>query len=445
PLWYLQTVEGRRPDVTIEYVVPGEGTYSQTWVNRITEELGNGRSVIATYIDETAYTQLPPAEPVAEALLFRQAPRTELPNNFSAFALHLNDQAQVIGYQLTRTSVEIGLETKLTIAWQANKPVPFFVHLLDESGNIVAQADIIALPQAQGLTLTQFHLTPRRGPGEFTIRLGSGSDFAKIGTLSVTLASMPAATQHPVYRPLAGERPSTTLIGYDWDTTLLGQTRLYLHWKNEAGYWSTTHDNPTTTDLAALLPTVLAPWGLQVNQTIPSAKPNDHYVPLGQGIIWTGKSLYDLQMSLSPDNEYRLPMQFVNGRPLLRDYVVSTRLVGLEEDNFSWAWCDLVDGIPAMGGIPTLKWIQGSQVNAPRTIIFPPRTGPASFTEYCQSDKPAPSAPFLYVDNAATPNQTVSGILRLYDAFTNRPLPILDERITAVYSWIPLGEVEIGE
>ncbi|MCB9006931.1 MAG: hypothetical protein H6656_06150 [Ardenticatenaceae bacterium] len=140
-----------------------------------------------------------------------------------------------------------------------------------------------------------------------------------------------------------------------------------------------------------------------------------------------------------------LPMRFINGRPQLRDYVVSTRLVGYEPDNFTWAWCDLVDGIPAMGGIPTLKWIQGSRVQSPRTVIFPSRTEPASFNGFCQSDKPAPGAPILFVDNAATPGQTVGGILRLYDAFTNRPLPILDERITAVTSWIPLGEATIGE
>jgi hypothetical protein len=31
-----------------------------------------------------------------------------------------------------------------------------------------------------------------------------------------------------------------------------------------------------------------------------------------------------------------------------------------------------------------------------------------------------------------------TGALTLYDAFTNRPLPILDERITAGQPWMPL-------
>jgi hypothetical protein len=98
-----------------------------------------------------------------------------------------------------------------------------------------------------------------------------------------------------------------------------------------------------------------------------------------------------------------------------------------------------------MGGIPTLKWIHGSQVQSPRAVVFPPHTDPATFNDFCQSDKPAPDATILFVDNAATPGQTVSGILHLYDAFTKRPLPILDERITAVTSWIPLGETTIED
>ena len=443
PLWYLQTVEGQRPDVTIEYVVPGAGAYSQTWLAEIELGLVNGRSVIATYIDEDAYAALPPAEPIGEALLFRQSPLVTLPADFLPLSLTLNEGVQILGYRLEQPEVEIGLEARLTIAWQAEAATPFFVHLLDETGSIVAQADGQATPQPDGLSLTQFRLTPRRGPGSFNLRLGSGSDFAQIGTLPVILASLPPATRNPVYRPVYPSQTPLRLIGYDWDSTLPGQTRLYLHWHNGSGYWSTSHDNP---DLVGLIPPTLGPWGLpQPSWTLHEPTGGSHYVPLGQGIVWTGGSLTDWQTAVSPGSSHDLPMRFINGRPLLRDFVVSTRLVGYDVANFTWAWCDLADGVPAMGGIPTLKWIQGSTVVEPRTVIFPPRSEPARFTGFCQSEKPAPGAPILYVDNTATPGQTIGGILRLYDAFTNRPLPILDERITAVTSWIPLGEAKIGE
>lgn len=445
PLWYLQTVEGQRPDVTIVYVAPDEELYSQTWANEIAAGLANGRSVVATFIDEDAYASLPPPEPLGEALLFRQNPRSALPANFTPLTYDFDEETQVLGYALTETEIEIGQEARLTLAWQGTESVSFFVHLLDESGSIVAQADVQARPQPEGVTLTQFRLTPRRGPGSFTLRLGSGSQFTEIGSLNVTLAALPPATQNPLYRPSV-DAAGQTLIGFDWDTTLPGQTRLYLHWQNEAGTWSTVHDNPSQADWPNLLPPIVGPWGIRQPGWQPAeATAESHYVPLGQGIVWTGRALTDLPTPLSPNSSYALPMQFMNGRPLLRDYVVSTRLVGFEADNFTWAWCDLVDGIPGMGGIPTLKWIHGSQVHSPRTITFPPRSEPARFFGFCQSQKPAPDVPILYVDNAATDGQTAGGILVLYDAFTNRPLPILDERITAVYSWIPIGTITIRE
>ncbi len=276
-----------------------------------------------------------------------------------------------------------------------------------------------AIPQSEGITLSQFHLTPRRGPGNFTLRLGSGADFAEIGTLPVILAALPPATQNPVYRPVLGTVPRQTLIGYDWDTTFPAQPRLYLHWHTDDGYFSTIADSPS----APTVEDALAVWGLpRPSWPIPPTPDAAHYVPLGQGLVWTGRSLADGPTAVSPGQSYDLTMRFVNGRPLLRDYVVSTRLVGYETDNFTWAWCDLVDGIPAMGGIPTLKWIHGSVVAEPRTVHFPPRGEPASFTGFCQSEKPAPGAPILYVDNTAVAGQTVGGLLVVYDAFTNRPL-----------------------
>ncbi|MCB8976536.1 MAG: DUF2723 domain-containing protein [Ardenticatenaceae bacterium] len=442
PLWYLQTVEGERPDVTIEYVEPREGPYSLTWVAQIEKGLANGRAVIATYIDDAAYANLPPAEPLGEALLFRREPLTELPNNFTPLSLTFNDTVQIVGYRLEQPEVEIGQTVHLTVAWKGETTAPLFVHLFDETGSIVAQADITATPQPAGITLTQFQLTPRRGPNEFALRLGSGPDFAEIGTLPVKLAALPAATQNPVYRPVLGTAAPQTLIGYDWDTTLPGQTRLYLHWRSGDGFFSTIADAPEM----PVVDDVLTVWGLpRPFWSIPPASDEAHYVPLGQGIVWTGQSLNEGPVTVTPNHNYDLTLHFLNGRPLLRDYVVSTRLVGYEADNFTWAWCDLVDGIPGMGGIPTLKWIQGSVVADPRMIIFPPRSEPAHFTSFCQSEKPAPGAPILYMDNTAVTGQTLSVLLVVYDAFTNRPLPILDDRITAVTSWIPLGEAKIGE
>ncbi|MCB9006932.1 MAG: DUF2723 domain-containing protein [Ardenticatenaceae bacterium] len=288
PLWYLQSVENERPDVTIEYVAPGEGVYSQTWVSEIEEGLRNGRSVIATYVDETAYTALPSADPLGEALLFRQTPRTELPASFTPLSLTFGDGVQVLGYALEQNDVEIGLEARLTLAWQGAATTPFFVHLLDETGSIVAQADVQAVPQPEGITLTQFRLTPRQGPGEFSLRLGSGPDFSEIGTLRVNLASLPPATQNPLYRPILASPDSQALVGYDWDKTLPNQTRLYLHFQTNGGYFTTTFDVAEGPEMDGML----AIWGMP-NQSwqVPEPPAEAHYVPLGQGIVWLGNAL----------------------------------------------------------------------------------------------------------------------------------------------------------
>ena len=111
-----------------------------------------------------------------------------------------------------------------------------------------------------------------------------------------------------------------------------------------------------------------------------------------------------------------LNQEFRSGRPINRDYVVSVRLIGLEPDGFHWAWWDLRDSVPAMGGIPTLKWVEGSLVRSPHRVTV------------------SPDAP---------PGQVLTGALTLYDSFTRRPLPILDERITAGQPWIPLCQAVV--
>jgi hypothetical protein len=77
-----------------------------------------------------------------------------------------------------------------------------------------------------------------------------------------------------------------------------------------------------------------------------------------------------------------------------------------------WAWWDLNDSVPALGAIPTLKWIGGSRVYDPHVVM---------------------------VDGAAVNGQTVGGLLVVYDAFTGRPVAILDEGISQETTWIPLG------
>ncbi|MCB8951512.1 MAG: DUF2723 domain-containing protein [Ardenticatenales bacterium] len=422
PLWYAQEVLGARPDLRIRYVPPGGEPYAQTWANEIAAELAAGQDVIATWYNADAYAALPPPEPLGEAFWFRQTPRTALPADFAPLDLQLGS-AHVRGYALQPAAVPIGAEAVLTVAWEttatSSTPTNWYAHVRQEDGSLVAQGDVPAFSAPTGLTLTQLRLTPRLGapPGETTIYLGvagAAEPARPLAALTILPMSRPPITAHPTFRTLPSGRPLLRLVGYDWDTTLPGQTRLYLHWQTEQGYQTEVRDNVDAANPG--LPDWFGPWGqMRPFRLRPPA--NEHYVPLGAGIVWTGGTLAS-SGPLTPGRSVTVSPVFRAQNVVQRDLVVSLRLVGYEEDGFHWAWWDLGDSVPALGGIPTLKWIAGSQIRDPHPLRISPD---------------------------ATPGQTIDALLRLYDAFTQRPLPILDERLTAAAIWIPTGPATISQ
>ncbi len=425
PLWYLQKVEGLRPDVEVRFVYPEAAPYAATWAQRIAAELAADRNVIATHFDENAYRDLPPAEPLHEAFLYRQEPLLSLPADFVPLNQVLGGAVRLLGYRVMTPAVEIGAETAVTLAWEPVSDIPsglaLFAHLVNASGQIVAQDDHQAPPQAAGIILTQFWLTPRLGtlPGPHTISVGAytsgpllneaGNARTAVATLTVQAMSQPPYTAHPLHRPLVDE--ARMLIGYDWDTTLPGQKRLYLHWQTPVGFVTEVRDNLAPWELT--LPSFVGAWGIpRTHWRLNAGWDNGRYVPFGQGVVWLGGTLTKLDTPVS------LPQKFASSYPITRDLVVSVRLIGYQPDGVSWAWTAQDDGVPAMGAIPTLKWIAGSQVASPHRLPIDPK---------------------------AIPGQQIGATLRLYDAFTNRPLPILDERITDRFPWVPLGQLNMPE
>jgi len=428
PLWYLQEVEQMRPDVSVRFVYPTGEPYADTWARQVGEALAAGQDVISTHYDGDAYAALPAPEPLDEALLFRQAPRTALPADFTPFDLVLGGRLQILGYRLDHTRVAVGEEAALTVAWrpmgEPPAPLTLFAHLVGGDGGLYAQNDVAAAAQPQGITLTQLRLTPRPGaqPGDYALLLGAygtealpdrdGQPRTPLATLAVAPAAWPPATQQPLARRLA-EESGRRLVGYDWDNTLPGRRRLYLHWQTAAGYVTEVRD-----DGPGALPPYVGPWGA-VRRDWPALArgAGGYYVPLGQGIVWAGAPLPPAPPA-GPGEAFTWSHRFLSGRPVERDYVVSVRLIGYQGEGPLWGWWDLDDSVPAMGAMPTLKWIGGSRVRSPH---------------------------FVRVAPTAAAGQALGGALTLYDAFTGRPLPILDERITAETTWVPLGRAEVGK
>jgi len=243
-----------------------------------------------------------------------------------------------------------------------------------------------------------------------------------------------------------------TIIGTDYDTGVPGQVRVYLHWAGpgveaplqlldasgalvgqghvpalERGQYATTVlDFPTLPTLDEILSGArLYPvpdgivlldgdrprrWNLLFGTPapLPAPAPGERYVPFGDSLILTG--FEGPAGDLEPGGDVTLGLRFLSMRPLERDYIVSTPLTGLNPDG-TWAWRsadDTVDTVPALGAIPTLKWIRGSTIFDPHNVTIP--------------------------DNA--PPVPVTGSLVIYDHFTQAPLPFLDERLDLA---VPLG------
>ncbi len=424
PLWYLQTIEGRRRDVDIHFVFPTAEPYEETWARRIREGYEDGRPVLATHFHEGAYATLPAWEPIGEAYLFSPESREALPNNFTPLALELGSAVEIVGYRLEHDSAEIGQETLLTLAWQplaSMENLSLFAHLVGADGQLYGQHDQAVFGRIGGLTLTQFSLTPSFGaaPGDYAIMIGAytpeplldgaGESRTNIASLTVTAMSNPPYTANPVYRTVPSGRPLLRLVGYDWDHTL-DSPRLYLHWQTEEGYQTEVREGFSSADL--VLPDWFGPWGIQREHKLADDNPNNQYVPFGQGIIWHSRSTVDFPPTVNPDQTITLRQPFFSNQPVVRDLVVSVRLVGYEPDGFHWAWWHLDDNVPALGAIPTLKWMAGSAVIDPHLVTVSPD---------------------------ASPGQQIGALLRLYDAFTGRPLPILDNRIGQEAPWVPTG------
>ena len=424
PLWYLQEVEGQRPDVAVRFVFPTGEPYDTTWARRTAEALAEGRPVVTTWLPATPLPDLPVPEPLDEALLYPQTPRESLPPGYEPVRSVLGSAVELLGYRVEEphdATLMPGAESIITIAWRPTAALPadlsLFLHLVGEDGVLYAQDDRSA-SAAEGVTLTQFRATPRPATpqGELTVYVGASADGQRqaLTTISIANTHDRPLTRNMVRRTSV-EPNAYGLIGYDWDHTLEGRDRLYLHWAGgfADGYWTTVVDDAASAALD--LPPYRGPWGVSVRHwRFPRGQDGGHYVPLGQGIVWTGGTLNGL--SAAAGESLTLNQEFRSGRPINRDYVVSVRLIGLEPDGFHWAWWDLQDAVPGMGGIPTLKWVEGSLVRSPHRVTV------------------SPDAP---------PGQVLTGALTLYDSFTRRPLPILDERITAGQPWIPLCQAVV--
>lgn len=448
PLRYLQEVEGVRPDVEVEYVAPRGESLARTWVRSI-ESYVDERPVVVARAFENEYGDLPyRVEPLGEAFLVRQEPRAEVPAEMTTLDVTLGERVKLLGYRLEEENTEPAQPLAMTLAWSPVdgpiEDVALFAQLIGPEGRLWSAAQD---PRHSGervapdeIILDRFVIYPllHVPPGDCTLVIGAytsdgrlatgdGSDAVRLDTVRVRPSTTRPVSEHPRFFRFRG---GPTLIGVDYDVGGDGQPRTYLHW---AGPGEVSHLLLTSADDAVLtagrvpalergqyttialdrpgIPARLVVlgeggtrrWNLLFRGPIPlpSPKSGGRYVPLGGAMVLTG---FDAPTKgLDPGGEATLSLRFRGQRPLERDYIVSAALTGVNSDG-TWSWRAPHDAVPALGAIPTLKWIRGSEVLDPHRMMIP-------------------------VDASDVP---VVGSFSVYDHFTQRLLPPLDERIDPV-------------
>ncbi|RMF28184.1 MAG: hypothetical protein D6759_16350, partial [Chloroflexi bacterium] len=142
------------------------------------------------------------------------------------------------------------------------------------------------------------------------------------------------------------------------------------------------------------------PWRFGQEQVaLPAPSPTARFVPLGDAMALVGVAA---RGAPRPGETFVLDLTFIALRPLVEDYATSVRLADEEG-----RWLAVHDSQPALGAIPTLKWIRGSRVVDRHRL-----TVPADFA-----------------------GSVVEATLVAYERFGNLPLPPMGPGLGAV----PLG------
>ena len=406
PLRYLQQVEQLRQDVEVVEVYPVAGEeYRDTWLRRVRETPPEQPLLLAHCYEFSGYT----TEPWAAGFLLRPRPVAQPAAPLTPAGATFGAQVELLGYGLQQEQFRPGETAEFTLAW---RPVgvldvasSFTLRLTDMEGRLLAQADRalgsdcdpgevrfvrLSLPLHSFLppgrypvTLGAYTLTDA---GFETLTVAEGQAAVPLAWLNVVSATRPPFTLHRRSLPFAG---GPTLGGVDYDRSLPGFLRLYLRWEGpaeggmvvwmrtasgleaaalipplSAGAYQTVVldfqgavDGPlwlTLTDAQGQVQTAAGPWGWPVQEVrLPASAPSARFVPLGDEMALVGVEAHPA----GPGETMTVDLTLVALRPLTSDDRTSVRLMDGEG-----RWLTAHDGQPALGAVPTLKWIRGSRV-----------------------------------------------------------------------------------
>ena len=471
PMWYLQMVEGLRPDVQVQYVYPeGAEPIAETWLRRMSRAAAKGPTLVTNQYPEFRNTSYV-LTPAGGAYLVSQGEATRAPEDAKSLQVLLGERIELISYTASPLALGAGETVAVRVYWaprvKLDRDYSVFVHLIGEGGVPIGQGDTrhaAAQYEVGQMILDEYHipLLPTVRPGRYQLVAGvyfspaeggwerlvtaDGRDTVPLAMVEITPSMVAPVTQHNIQ---ARSSLGYTLLGVDYDRSVADQLRVYLHWRADRdsslapevvlrsqGNLVATAALPlvlpgacfsTVSDMTASVTNVeielrvsaenaSGMWwmlrGVPVGHrlTLPAAASDSRYVPLGGEMVLVGVTF---PRQVVAGKAMKVELRFLAARPIVNDYTVSVSLSG--QDGVFWAQHD---GTPAMGAIPSLKWIRGDRIRDEHRVIVPA---------------------------AATGAGQVW--LTVYDAFTIQPLAVLDERLARLGQGtrLELGSVEVGQ
>ncbi len=436
PMWALQDIEGLRRDVKVEYVYPrGAQPYADTFAEQAAASAQAAPTYVTSVFAVPYQTRGLVATPVGNLALWVIDSGSAQRHTSAVNALAVFDQRiAVLGVTVTKKTAQAGQSAPIVLAWTALRPVQdgesLTVRVMRNDGRLAANADVRLDPGqpvgAQRTVRLSLGIPLDLQPGNYRVLVGAyragaaglvelkdgaGVDFTPVSEVRIALSSTPAVSMHPLS---VGLSDGAWLTGIDYDTGIADKLRLLTHWQSGAHPLTVTVQNAGGQALAA--PAVLPaatdgpgyftlifdmPPARQVHLAIdrqagrisvPDATAGERYVPFSDQMILVGSSIQHIGSQLKVD------LQWLSARPLTHDDIVSVRLQGN-------AYRSAHDGEPALGALPTLKWIAGSLVTDRHPFDLGGYEG------------------------------ALRGSVVVYDAFTEEPLPPLDERYENLISF----------
>ena len=465
PLWYLQWVEGQRPDVEVRYVYPVSGQeYGDTWKDRIDAVAGERPLLLTHAYEFPEYT----LEPFGWGFWVHERPFFGEPAQLhpvdGLFSEEGAGSVRLLGYHLSRDQASPGQALELTLAWKAEaelKTAPSFtVGLLDQDGQRLTQADRFLgtgytvgevrferlvlplypdIPSGSHTLTAQVYSSGETGffvwplaPNEGAAP-GNGEEL-KLTTFTVQPNTIRPVTLHPLAVPLTD---GPLLTGIDYDHSFPGSVRIYVHMQGpirqgeqlrvgeraihlpelpDGAFQTFVLDLPqqesnrpelTMIGTDGQVNLVAGPWGWPLESVqLPTLSPTARFVPLADEMALIGVTP-SLGETFVPGDDLPIRLSFIALKPLVTDNATSVRLL-----DGTGQWHYLHDMQPGLGAIPTLKWIRESRVIDPHPLPIPLDMG----------------------------GEVARASLVVYERFRGTTLPPMDPRLIDV----PLGEWGLG-